>query len=402
MTGQMNHHSNKNRGAVSIFIVIFSTLLISTVVVGFVRLMIHEQQQATAADLSQSALNSAQAGVEDAKRAIVRYSNYCMGSSAAMAEPECTRLSSALNTLQCNTIQRAGIAGSEDDKEVMVRQESNEADAQLQQAYTCVKVQLNTTDFIGELPAQGSRMIPLKGTGDFNKVEVEWFSQADLKSIAGDSLERVNLSDTADESLPRLGDWPSNRPALLRAQLIQFGNDFKLSDFDKTESGESNAHTLFLNPSRGGLDTFDFASDIRLSPTSGLLNQVDCDENFSTDTVDKQYACKATLLLPNAVGQGDQKRTAYLRLNGLYSDITSFRVKLVDDSSSIKFSSVQPVVDSTGRANDLFRRIQSRVEIDNSIFPFPQSSINLSSNLCKTFKVTDREEDFVAGTCSDT
>lgn len=390
----------KSRGAVSIFIVIFSTLLITTVVVGFIRLMVQEQQQATSSDLSQSALNSAQAGVEDAKRALVRYQDYCLGSTVASTTSECVRLDRALKSgTQCNTIQESGIAGSPGDTEVVVRQELNDADDQLQQAYTCVKIQLNTIDYIGRLPASGSRMIPLKATTDFNKVEIEWFSQDDLKDSSGDgtSVETVSLS--TDMLLPSLADWNPNRPALLRTQLIQFGSNFALSDFDKNQDGTSNAHTVFMNPSEVGRETLSFADDARLSSLTGSLQQIACDKNFTTATTDKLYACKATLTLPNAIGQSDLKRTAYLRLNALYNNNTSFRVQLLQDTTPVTFSSVQPIVDSTGRANDLFRRIQSRVEIDNSTFPFPQSSVELSGSLCKTFLVTDKTSDYVEGTC---
>ena len=201
--------------------------------------------------------------------------------------------------------------------------------------------------------------------------------------------------------LPPLKEWLPNRPALLRAQLIQFGANFKLSDFDKNEDGSSNAHTVFLNPSEVGREELSFSDDVRMSSTTGSLQQIACDRNFSTATVDRLYACKATISLPNAVGQSDLKRTAYLRLDGIYNDNTSFRVQLKKDTTPVTFSSVQPIVDSTGRANDLFRRVQSRVEIDNSTFPFPQSSIDLTGNLCKTFLVTDKQEDFSPGLCSE-
>ncbi len=391
-----------SKGAVSIFVVIFSTLLITTVVVGFIRLMIQEQQQATAADLSQSALNSAQAGVEDAKRALVRYQDYCLGSSVAAATEECARLARVLSDgSRCDTIQQAGIAGDPADKEVIVRQTGNDDDTLLQQAYTCVKINLNTVDYVGQIGSGGSRMIPLKATGNYNKVEIEWFSQTDLKEASQDDAGESHVVLGQDDSLPSLADWQRNRPALLRAQLIQFGNTFTLDGFDKTGEGTSNMHTLFLSPSEVGRTELSFGDDVRLSSTSGILQRIACDRAFSTNSVDRRYACKATIDIPPAVGQTDGVRTAYLRLNALYNDHTSFRVQLKQDDTTVAFSSVQPMVDATGRANDLFRRVQSRIEIANSTFPFPQSAADVSSSLCKTFLVTDRADDYVAGTCTE-
>ncbi len=62
--------SKRQRGAVSIFAVVFSALLLTILTVGFIRLMVSAQQRAINNDLSQSAYDAALAGVEDAKRAV--------------------------------------------------------------------------------------------------------------------------------------------------------------------------------------------------------------------------------------------------------------------------------------------------------------------------------------------
>ena len=85
----------------------------------------------------------------------------------------------------------------------------------------------------------------------------------------------------------------------------------------------------------------------------------------------------------------------------MYNQKTSFRVSMQSETNSpVHFSAVQPAIDSTGRANDLFRRVRSRVELDGSSIPAAESAVDISGSLCKTFLITDNPDDYVAGTCS--
>ena len=86
MSGIENSSKSYRRGAVSIFIVVFTALLISIITVGFIRIMMRDQQRATDSDLSNSAMDSARAGVEDAKRALQRYYNASTPSTRAQFE----------------------------------------------------------------------------------------------------------------------------------------------------------------------------------------------------------------------------------------------------------------------------------------------------------------------------
>src|SRR5690606_25674022 len=107
---------------------------------------------------------------------------------------------------------------------------------------------------------------------------------------------------------------------------------------------------------------------------------VNCRENISTGG----YACSITLNLPQPVGGGD--RTAYLRIGALYNS-SHFRVTMYKNGAQAKFDGVQPEIDSTGRANDLFRRVVTRVELIDNSFPYPDGAVNTSGNLCKDFAV---------------
>ena len=396
---------DRERGAVAIFIVIFTALLVTVISVSFIRQMVQTQQQAITADLSQSAYDSAQAGVEDAKRLLVTYQRECI--QAVPPAERCATLERLLRVENpCNTMQQAGLEGDLADKEVLIKK--TEGDSALDQAYTCVKVMVETNDYVGSVNSGGSRIVPLKGAGNFNEVVLEWYSQVDLQNsdTSSGGEKRIELPELATGyELTKLDDWTKdrNRPYIMRAQLIQFGSSYRLSHFDKNSDGTSNARTLFLYPSTAGHDDSvspaDFATDTRLSQTAGVLQPVACDRDFSSTTADKNYACRVAIRLPNAVGATDAARTAYLRLDPVYKSLTHFSVSLKNNGTLVKFKDVQPLVDSTGRANDLFRRVQSRVELENDVFPYPESTVDITSSLCKTFLVTDKPTDFSPGLC---
>jgi hypothetical protein len=86
-------------------------------------------------------------------------------------------------------------------------------------------------------------------------------------------------------------------------------------------------------------------------------------------------------------------RTAFLHLSALYNQ-AHYKIQLEDSTGAVvQFANVQPEVDSTGRANDLFRRTVSRVELSGD-FSYPNAEIDITGNLCKNFSVTTRINDY--------
>lgn len=411
--------TNKQAGAVSLFVVIFAMLIITVITVSFLRLMIADQQQASNADLSQSAYDSATAGVEDAKRALLRYQQVCLNSPA-----ECSVLGPRLSTDVCNAALfvdagvvpwTEGMQGTESAPgEVRVQQSVDGSDTLLDQAYTCVTMKLKTDDYVGSLAANSTQLVPLIGEEGrtFDTVNIRWFSREDAGNDSG-SVDRLNVVNS--QPLTEKSAWPANRPPVLRTQLIQFGDTFKVTDFDIVNaSSQANAATLFLYPSAAGgatnSDSFvgndirknDAADDPDPDSPSDSPMAVRCEASVSTGG----YACSMALRLPDPINgrpaSGDNP-TAYLRLTPFYN-ATSFQVILSQGalnstaSNLVKFQDVQPEIDSTGRANDLFRRIQARVDLFDTSFPYPDATIDVTGNFCKDFSVTDTQ--YIAGTCA--
>lgn len=399
-----NISDNKQYGAVSLFVVIFAMLLITVITVSFVRIMVADQQQASDNDLSQSAYDSAQAGVEDAKRAILKYQQECSTTPGT-----CESLGNYLSDDVCNK-GLSGVLGTETTNEISVKQSMSGNDTALNQFYTCVKIKLQTEDYQGELTAGGSQLVPLISESYFNRVGVEWFSTEDLTDAAADSAD-IDLEAPVGQPLYNSDNWPVNRPPVMRTQLIQFANNFTLDSFDTASGNQSNTAAVFLYPTRSAPTTeesfldVDRRSEVATPKGAGLTPlPVRCKEDLNSEL----YACRAVLVLPETVGMTNpsaEKRTAFLRLEALYN-ATHFKVTLWDspvnlDSPAItprKFKDVQPEIDSTGRANDLYRRVVSRVNLYDTSFPYPEGTIDVTGNFCKDFSVTN--ETYMAGTCT--
>lgn len=397
----------RQSGAVSLFVVIFAILLLSVVTVSFLRIMTNDQNQASNNDLSQSAYDSAKAGVEDAKRALIWYSQNCSGSSPASG---CNAFLSSIS--ECNTaIVAAGVIRSADivptggaagTGEVRVQQSTavnatgQSRDAALNQAYTCVTMQLNTPDYVGNLSANESILVPLAGTAATNRVTVEWFSTDDLTNTIGSVAPSTTVGS---QPLLRQTDWPTDRPSVMRAQFMQVGDTFRLTDFDSTtDNSESNANTVFLYPTvSGNTATGLVARDSRRDSSGDTVpdtrGTTPLPTRCETSISGGGYACRITLTLPTPVG-GGAAETAYLRLTSLYVR-SHFRVTL----AGAQFEGVQPLVDATGRANDVFRRIQNRVDLFDTSFPYPDAAVDTAQDFCKDFGVTDRAP-YDAGACT--
>jgi Tfp pilus assembly protein PilX len=382
---------SRERGAVSLFVVIFAALLMTVVTVGFIQLMVKDQQQATSSDLSQSAYDSAQAGVEDAKRLLLL--NQSCKNGTASAAVNCVAIAAALtpsagnSETDCNTLSKSGIVSDNNDETIIQQSETDNA-AALDQAYTCVKVGINTDDYKGQVEVNGSDLVPIAGVSSFDQVELSWFSRDDVSSSTTSSTIGFP-SEVSNVSLPPVGSrWGTNYPSLMRTQLIQVGDNFKLSDFDDSASGnKSNANTLFLYPSLVGSLTKSFALDARRSSTN-TPQLVRCVDSF----VSAEYACTVTITLPSPIDGNVSQRNAYLRLSGLYNG-AHYSLRLKNGAEYVKFNGVQPQVDSTGRANDMFRRIKARVELKGD-FSYPEVAIDMQGNLCKNFTITDDESGY--------
>ncbi len=413
--GGMMRYQNRHtqQGAVSLFVVIFTALLFTAITIGFTVLMLSDQQQATDNDLAQSALDSANAGTEDAKRVLAQYAD-CQERATvtqgnAQDQEKCRRIASAISgpTANCDTVSRALGTGESGERKI----QQSEGDSALQQAYTCVKITPDTQTYVGKTRNEGDiRFIPLKTDGAaFSTVRIRWLAPSDMNLANGDSPEFRPIDPPAGLSeqekldyvaFPSKKDWQaSKRGSVLRVGSVQYHpGAVNLDEID------ANARAAFLYPSDRGRVTSGSPIDMAVEDLHRPLtapNQNDLDAktvNYPVQVRCQQaaeYMCETYLRLPNA---GDVSVFSYLTLASVYRE-TSFEITLLDDRGQpVLFRNVQPEVDVTGRANNVFRRLVSRVEsADASEAPYPRAAVGAGSDVCKDFLVTDDPDDYYTG-----
>jgi len=196
------------------------------------------------------------------------------------------------------------------------------------------------------------------------------------------TLDLENVSNASQGTLN--GSWPANRPSIVRAQVINLNGDtggFSLADLDGN-GVISYSRSLFLYPTTAGSSNLDFSSDNRKIDTNNDPSYVTCSAAIMGSS---SYACRVDISLPSFVSPNDN---AFLRIASINSK-SNYRVTLFNGAAVVNFDGVQPEIDSTGRADNLFRRVKARVGVSNVNFPYPEAAVDVTGNLCKNFWVTN-------------
>ncbi len=367
-------------GATSIFIVIFSVILLVIIVTSFIRVMLEERQRAIESDLNQSARDSALAGVEDAKRALLKYRKQICAQDAVRCKDI---LDDFLNGQNCDPIQEImgiGAVGQE-----TMLETKRGVDQDLEQAYTCVKINYDTVDYKRDMLNNEAIIIPLRARDGFNQIKFSWHTVRDNNNndqIKNSGFPGGKLFANNYLSDPKI-------PPVMRLEHIRFNSD--LGSYDR-ESG-----TLYKNDALRGNRNFDVVylrpanSDAKVGfdqdnkdnkINKDIISNVKCSKNVNNEG----FYCSQTMNLrvPVASNSGGD----YLRVNNLFKS-TSIRVEMLNNGVMVPLVGIQPEIDSNGRANDVYRRVKARVEFMDEQFTYPKGAIEIQDgDFCKKFEMT--------------
>ena len=405
---KMKKNKKFKKGAASFYIVAFATLILMILATSFAAVIISEITRTSNDDLSQSAYDSAMAGVEDAKLAYYSYRN-CMIQENAGGECETIKdiMNKSKDTEDCDMVGK--ILGRNYDESVVVEEKSNVGN-NMQQAYTCVTMTDSLPDYSSSVEPAGIDVVHPRFddgvTADkVNEIEINWY----------DSTKNNQEKHFVDPSNPVLFSKKSEEvpvPPMLYLAVLQTGGEvFNYSDFDTSKGNQTNRGMVYLVPTKdknkageGDKEGYwgSWKGEKNTIGEEALLNsnrktaKIDGDKGHATnrpylvycndDSSTSQYLCSARIKLPEPINGGRNGDTFTVVVgmpygNGSTDFTLSFYCKeencgvynpesgdgSASNGNQAKLKGVQVQVDSTGKANDLYRRVEVRLKPDSSV-----------------------------------
>lgn len=353
-----SENDRRQRGATAMLTVIFLALLLSIVTLSFIRLSVTEQRQASDDALTTRAYYAAESGLEDAKRAIQRQFDGDAGNNPV--------------NLNGDVCKPAEITATDPDinaDNVAVLSDP------LATYYTCQLINMAPFDYQAELDAWGSVTLPLISAGDpIDEVWIEWH-QAGPTPFNGAYTLPANGWELYQHDF-----WvspPQEYPAILRA------NFFSTPDSGNLSRSAFTTATGFLRPAGSGSPIPSIYSTGPTGYNKGLFNT-----NCNPTAPSGEYVCLAVL-------RGiDNSRRNYLHLNALYRS-TNVKIRLIDAANDQQpMQDTQAVIDVTGRAGDVYRRVEARVALTD-LYPLPDYAIWANEEICKRFTMSDEPDHYL-------
>ncbi|MBQ8992263.1 hypothetical protein IJ090_02410 [Candidatus Saccharibacteria bacterium] len=417
----MSQTTKTKSGLATLYLVAFTTLLLGITTLSFSRIMITESREATDSDLSQSAYDSSLAGIEDAKIALLKYHECISENYISTSAGECGRIinemEQGIKNGSCDVVSR--VLNRESAGEVVIQEtydgnvDNDDESFNMNQAYTCVKITEETPDYRSTLTANSRmRVIPVRSV-DFAKVagiQLQWHSS----STADGSVETMydTIAGDADVLEFTTKDEARKDAPIITFDLFQTDTDFSIYELDlNNERNTGTDHALIMlypnstTITNNNYGTMVSASDLLAASSKSnelALNTTEAGDSLTPKPVTcgytEGYHCRALIEFPSTYrntsgnvsyagsGMTRAESTFFLRVTLPYGvPETDFSITLCtaisnNNCTATTFTGVQAVVDSTGRASTLYRRVLSRIELVDLNYPYPEFAIQLNGD----------------------
>jgi hypothetical protein len=307
--------------------------VISLIVLGFAQISRRNQRQALDRQLSTQAFYAAESGVNDAADLI---KNANQTGAAVAAKPDCASTGGGFYSTLAPTL-----------------------DAATGVSYTCLMVDPTPATLVYSNIGRSGTVVPLIATsGTITKITLTWQSKEDTTTPA-------NTCPTTTATFSKTSTWTCGY-GVLRFDLVPTDGALSLGGL---QSGAMGSFIVPLRPgSAGGVGTVAYT-------TGGGNNRL--------GVVCTNTNCSLSITTP-------AHSQFYMRVSSIYKDVSLQVATTNAVGGAVNLSGAQAVVDATGKAQDVLRRIQVRVPLAGSSRNLQSDfSIQSSEALCKRFSVMD-------------
>jgi len=318
---------NKQKGFVSIIVAAVLMILLSLITIGFSRLMQREQRQALDRQLSTQAFYAAETAVNDVR------SNLEAGTLPAGDKTTCD-----VSGIWNNGIIDTGTP---------------------EISYTCLQYDTSPLDllFTDTVNTVSSKVFPVEANSDIASIKFEWTGEG------GSRLIDATYNSCAVGTVPLPASFSAGSIPLLRLDLIKA----PIGALDR-DTLINNTASLYLYPKGCGTNTIDFTTAI--GSNSGQVIEVDCDPDCYIDITGLSGSARY-----------------YARVKSVYNNVGSLRVTAVNSATApLELKNAQTLVDATGKANDVLRRIEVRIP-NSPNYRWPEAVAETTEGLCKLLTV---------------
>lgn len=339
ITDKQSGSDQKQAGMVAIMVTLILMIVISLIVLGFAQISRRNQRQALDRQLSTQAFYAAESGVNDAAKLI---KEAIAAGNPIAAKPDCAS---------------TGAGGFYGSLSPVINTEDNVA-------YTCLMVNASPPRLEYGNVGATSTVIPLKAaSGTISDLTLTWRSKDEGSTPAdGCPTTKTNVFSHADV-------WTASNCGygVLRFDLVPTTGALSLAGL---QGGTMTSFIVPLRPGSAGADS----SPVDYTPGGGKnLLGVICSQTNCSVTIDELTESQY-----------------HLRISSLYKDVSLQITATNGVGATVNLEGAQAVIDATGKAQDVLRRIQVRM-------PLTGSSSNLLSDfaiqsteaICKRFSVMD-------------
>ncbi|HUY85450.1 MAG TPA: PilX N-terminal domain-containing pilus assembly protein [Candidatus Dormibacteraeota bacterium] len=348
--------TSDQRGFASIVIAMVMILVLSLITVGFAQLMRREQRSALDKQLSSQAYYAAESGVNQAVSAI----NAGYFQTTGIAKTTC-------GTIRGDTYFSKNTVGSDPNV-----------------SYPCLLVNPTPPSLqYSTIDTTAPKVVELEGLDtssgkptSISTIEVSWQDPngAGFAPGCGSGLFKPAGS----------GGWTYT--GLLKVELIALNDGRGNPAFDRT-SLTNHAFTAFLCPNSSGsgqVGSLTYFSNI--GAASGAIINGQCNSanpsRSSTASPPTPLNCNAQITTLNNLNES----TFFLVMRSIYSATTVTIAAYDGSGTQLNIGDAQVLVDSTGKAQDVLRRVQVRVPVHNNYNL--TDGVDAAASLCKQLQLT--------------